>query len=135
MRERVEEGLGSAVVRKAIGNSTPTAVDYQIYRSPEIFEAEQQAIYQGPTWSYLGLEAEVPNPGDFRSTVVGTTPVVLARGQDGTLHAWVNRCAHKGAMVCRKPAGNQADGAFAREVHAFVELLRRAHRAPRGIYI
>lgn len=37
---------------------------------------------------------------------------MLTRGQDGTLNAWVNRCAHKGASVCRSPRGNSADGTF-----------------------
>jgi phenylpropionate dioxygenase-like ring-hydroxylating dioxygenase large terminal subunit len=27
-------------------------------------------------WSFLALEAEIPNPADFKSTFVGDTPVV-----------------------------------------------------------
>lgn len=99
-------------VVEALERSTPTGVDFQLYQSPEVFEAEQEAVFRGPTWSYLGLEAEVPNPGDFRSTSVGDAPVVLTRASDGTLHAWINRCAHKGAKVCRSPRGNQPDGTF-----------------------
>ncbi|MDB5699400.1 MAG: salicylate 1-hydroxylase alpha subunit, partial [Alphaproteobacteria bacterium] len=101
-----------ATATRALAASTPTAVDYRLYSDPQIFAAEQEAIFHGPTWSYLGLEAEVPNQGDFRSTKVGTTPVVLIRGQDGALNAWVNRCAHKGATVCRSPRGHSADGTF-----------------------
>lgn len=92
--------------------SLPTAVDYRVYHSPEIFAAEQREVFRGRTWCYLGLEAEIPDPGDFRTTHVGETPVVLVRGLDCRVNAWVNRCAHKGATVCRSLRGNQDDGAF-----------------------
>lgn len=85
---------------------------YRVYLDPAVYEQEQERIYRGPVWSFLGLEAEVPNPGDFKSTFVGDTPVVLARDGDGALHAWVNRCAHRGALVCRDLRGNAADGTF-----------------------
>lgn len=94
------------------GSSQPTAMDYAVYHSPAIFNAEQENVFRGQTWAYLGLEAEIPNSGDFRSTHVGQTPVVLTRAAGGGIHAWVNRCAHKGATVCRSLRGNQADGAF-----------------------
>jgi phenylpropionate dioxygenase-like ring-hydroxylating dioxygenase large terminal subunit len=31
---------------------------------------------------------------------------VLTRAQDGSLHAMVNRCAHRGNLVCREPFGS-----------------------------
>lgn len=96
----------------ALRVSEPAAVDFRLYRDPDIYAAEQSWIFGGATWSYLGLEAEVPEPGDFRATSVGEVPVVLVRAADGALHAWVNRCAHKGAKVCRSLRGNQADGTF-----------------------
>lgn len=95
-----------------LSNSQPTSVDYRLYRDPAIYAAEQERIFRGPTWCYLGLEAEIPNPGDFRSTFVGETPVVLTRSRTGALCAWVNQCAHKGALVCRTPRGHMADQTF-----------------------
>lgn len=81
-------------------------VPYEVFTSPEIYALEQERIFRGPTWSFLGLEAEIPRPGDFKSTYVGETPVVMTRAEDGTLAAWVNRCAHRGAKVCRLNRGN-----------------------------
>jgi anthranilate 1,2-dioxygenase large subunit len=81
-------------------------VPYKVFSDAEIYALEQERIYRGPTWSFLGLEAEIPNPGDYKSTFVGDTPVVMTRAEDNTLAAWVNRCAHRGAMVCRLPRGN-----------------------------
>jgi phenylpropionate dioxygenase-like ring-hydroxylating dioxygenase large terminal subunit len=85
-----------------------TQVPFSVHVEPGLFELEQQRLFHGPTWNYLGLEAEIPNVGDFVSTYVGTTPVVLNRGKDGKLHAFVNRCAHRGAAVVREKRGNAA---------------------------
>jgi anthranilate 1,2-dioxygenase large subunit len=83
-------------------------VPYGVFTSPEIYEREQERIFRGPVWSFLGLEAEIKQPGDFKSTFIGDTPVVMTRTEDGGLAAWVNRCAHRGAMVCRQLRGNAA---------------------------
>lgn len=81
-------------------------VPYRLYHDPEAYQREQERIFRGPTWNFLALEAEVPNPGDFRTTYVGDTPVVVNRDANGTIHALVNRCAHRGAMVRREMSGN-----------------------------
>ncbi len=66
-------------------------------------------MFRGPTWLFLGLEAEIPNAGDFRASWLGDTPVVYNRAFDGTVYTFVNRCAHRGALVRREPWGNAAD--------------------------
>ncbi len=83
-----------------------TRAPYQVFLDPEIYNQEQTRIFRGPAWSFLGLDVEVPDPGDFKSTFVGDTPVVLSRDSDGKLHGFVNRCAHRGALVCRELRGN-----------------------------
>src|SRR5207248_269063 len=57
-------------------------------------------------WSYLCLEAEIPKPGDFRTTWLGETPVLISRGMKGEVFACENRCAHRGALVRREAGGN-----------------------------
>jgi anthranilate 1,2-dioxygenase large subunit len=84
-------------------------VPYWLYHDPKVYQLEQERIFKGPTWSLLGLEAEIPNKGDFRTTMVGDTPVIVNRAGDGSIHAMVNRCAHRGAIVRREPHGNTND--------------------------
>src|SRR5450830_486627 len=84
------------------GSRTP----YKVFSSQEVYDLEQERIYRGETWSLHALEAEIPNNGDYKSTFVGDTPVVVTRTEDGELAAWVNKCAHRGAIVCRTPRGN-----------------------------
>jgi phenylpropionate dioxygenase-like ring-hydroxylating dioxygenase large terminal subunit len=83
-----------------------TRAPYWIYSDADIYAREQKNIFRGNTWNYLGLAAEVPNAGDFKTTYIGDTSVLMTRAQDGSLNAMVNRCAHRGNMVCREAFGN-----------------------------
>ena len=86
--------------------SDGSRVPYEVFSSPAIYEREQERIYRGPTWNFVALDVEISQPGDFKSTYVGDTPVVVTRTPDGGLAAWVNRCAHRGAKLCTLPRGN-----------------------------
>ena len=83
-----------------------TSVPDWIYTSPEIYRREVERIFHGRTWNFVALEAEIPNPGDFKRSFVGPTPVVVARNTDGGIHVFENRCAHRGAEFCRSLRGN-----------------------------
>ena len=89
-----------------------TAVPYSVFNNREVYDLEQQKIHNGLTWNYLGTEAELPENGSFKSTYIGDTPVVVTRGEDGLAYAWVNRCSHRGAEICRERHGKSDDGAF-----------------------
>ncbi len=86
-----------------------TRIPYWLFTNEEVYKIEQQKIFRGPVWNYVGLEAEIPKPGDFKTTFVGETPVIINRIEDGSLVAMVNRCAHRGAIVRREAYGNAAD--------------------------
>mgnify|MGYP005810359439 CR=1 FL=1 len=80
-------------------------VHRSIYTDPEIFEAELKHIYEG-NWIYVAHESEIPNPGDYITTVMGRQPVIITRSSDGQIRGFINACSHRGANVCRKPHGN-----------------------------
>jgi len=81
-------------------------VPFRLFSDPEIYAAEQKRLFRGPIWNFLCLEIEIPNPGDWRLATVGETPIVVTRDEHGVIHAMVNRCAHKGALVCLQDRGN-----------------------------
>ena len=83
-----------------------TRAPYWVYSDAAVYAQEQQRIFQGPAWHYLGLAAEVPEPGNYKTTWVGEQSVVLTRDEQGQLHAMLNRCAHRGNMVCREALGS-----------------------------
>jgi anthranilate 1,2-dioxygenase large subunit len=84
-------------------------VPYQVFLDPELHAVEQARIFRGPVWLYLGLQAEIPKPGDYITTVAGDTPVVVVRADDMSIHAFVNRCAHRGTLLVRNNHGNAKD--------------------------
>lgn len=84
----------------------PARVPYWVYSDPVVYEQEQERIFRGPSWSYIGLTSEIPGPGDFRRSFVGDKSVVLVRDSDGGINVLVNRCAHRGVQFCRKQFGH-----------------------------
>ncbi len=89
------------------GNSR---VPYRVFADPDIYRAELDRIFLGANWQYLVLADELPEPGDYKTTFLGETPVIVTRGEDGEIHAMVNRCAHRGNLVCLKSQGHTKDG-------------------------
>ena len=83
-----------------------TAIPDWVYTHPQIYAREIERIFHGRSWNFVALEAEIPNPGDYKRSYVGPTPVVVSRNTDGTIHVFENRCAHRGAEFCRNLRGN-----------------------------
>jgi len=84
-------------------------IPFWVYSDPAVYEREQQRIFAGESWCYVGLAAEIPNPGDFKRASIGDRPVVVARDRDGRVHVVVNRCAHRGVQFCQASFGNAAE--------------------------
>ena len=83
-----------------------TRVPYWVYSDPKIFQREMDVIFGGRTYSYVGFECEIPNPGDYRRTFIGDKPVIFARDHDGSVRVLANRCAHRGVKLCYQEHGN-----------------------------
>jgi anthranilate 1,2-dioxygenase large subunit len=82
-------------------------VPYWAFQREDVYRQEQQRIFQGECWNYLCLEADLAQPGDFRTTFVGDAPVIVARDSDGEIYAFENRCAHRGALICLDEHGSK----------------------------
>jgi phenylpropionate dioxygenase-like ring-hydroxylating dioxygenase large terminal subunit len=81
-------------------------VPFRLYTDPEQYRLEQERLFKGASWSYLCLAGEIPNPGDWVAAMVGEVAIVVARGADGAVNAFVNRCAHRGNLLCLKNRGH-----------------------------
>jgi hypothetical protein len=60
-------------------------VPYGVFTNREWYVREQATVFRGETWSFVALEAEIPKPGDYKSTFVGDTPVIVTRDNDGNI--------------------------------------------------
>jgi anthranilate 1,2-dioxygenase large subunit len=81
-------------------------VPFRVYTDPEQYAHEQDTIFKGEAWSYLCLAGEIPNPGDWVTTTIGEVAVIVARDTDGAINAFVNRCAHRGNLLCLTNKGH-----------------------------
>ena len=80
-------------------------LDRRIFVSKDIYQQELERIF-ARCWLFLGHETQIPNPNDFLATYMGEDPVLLCRGADGTIRAFLNMCRHRGNRVCRADQGN-----------------------------
>lgn len=81
-------------------------IPYGVYSDEEIYVHEQKHLFQGKAWHFLALDIELPNPGDYKTMPVGDISVIVVRNKNGTVNAMVNRCAHRGNLVCVEDHGN-----------------------------
>ena len=82
-------------------------IPFQAYTDAAIHRKELDRFFYRSHWNYVGLEAEIPNSGDFKRTVVGERSVLMVRDKDGSIHVVENVCAHRGMAFCRERHGNR----------------------------
>jgi benzoate/toluate 1,2-dioxygenase subunit alpha len=102
--DSIEKVLSDAVVDDR--ESGVVKANRRIFTDEEIFELEMKHIFEG-NWVYLAHESQVAERGDYFTTNIGRQPIVITRDKDGGLHALINACAHRGAMLCRKKRDNR----------------------------
>lgn len=76
-----------------------------VFSDESVYQRELSHIFSR-NWLYLCHESQIAEPGDFITTYMGETPVIVARGEDGKVHVSINSCSHRGLPVCRSDAGN-----------------------------
>ncbi|MGH7748301.1 MAG: aromatic ring-hydroxylating oxygenase subunit alpha, partial [Candidatus Dormibacteria bacterium] len=85
----------------------PERVHGSLYTSPEVFADELTRIWYS-TWVYGGHVSEIANPNDYVRKAIGPQDVIMSRSADGEVHLLLNRCAHRGNLVCEADAGNSS---------------------------
>ena len=74
------------------------------YTDPARFQLEVDRIFKRMPL-LLATTPELPEPGNFKTIEAAGVPVLIVRGQDGVVRAFVNSCVHRGANVATAEYG------------------------------
>ncbi|MEU9669156.1 aromatic ring-hydroxylating dioxygenase subunit alpha [Streptomyces bobili] len=87
------------------------------YLDPDRWQREIDLVFKRVPLA-LALSVELPGAGSYKALDALGTPVLLTRGQDGVVRAFLNVCRHRGAQLC--PAGTGTRHRFRCPYHAWV---------------
>ncbi len=76
----------------------PDRVHRRVYTDPHLFTLEMERVFRR-AWLYVGHDSQIPEPGDYFATRLGSEPVLIVRQRDGGVRALANRCRHKGMQI------------------------------------
>jgi Rieske 2Fe-2S family protein len=69
-----------------------------LYTRDDVFEADIDVFFR-KHWIYIGLECEVPEPGDATVFDIGSTSLILLRDDDNQIRVLHNVCRHRGSRL------------------------------------
>jgi phenylpropionate dioxygenase-like ring-hydroxylating dioxygenase large terminal subunit len=69
-----------------------------VYTDPQRLGAEVQSLFRGRP-QLVGLSGDLPDTGDCLATEVAGVPLLLVRGEDAQVRAFLNICRHRGGRV------------------------------------
>ncbi len=102
-----------AMARREVENLVNDRIDladevYEIptslYHDPDRWQLEVDRIFKRLPLA-LGFSCELRMPGDYRALEVVGVPVLMVRGGEGEVRAFVNMCSHRGAIIVDEGAG------------------------------
>lgn len=77
-----------------------------LFTDPLLFERELANIFERQ-WLYLAHASQLPQAGDYFTTMMGRRSVFLARAKDGKIRGFLNACAHRGTALCVSERGSK----------------------------
>jgi Rieske 2Fe-2S family protein len=109
--------IASLIANRRPGYSLPAP----FYLSPEVFDRDVRLIF-GRHWIYVGVEPEIPEPGDFFTVEIGSDSIIIVRDDDLSVRAFHNVCRHRGARL--RPPGSGIVGNLVCPYHQWTYNLR-----------
>lgn len=103
----MDHALGVPIIKRLLahidaGTTAMAAHTWQndvcTYASLEYLGRETDALFRRHP-ILMGLSCDWPKPGAWRTDDLAGTPILIARGGDGVLRAFLNVCRHRGAKV------------------------------------
>jgi nitrite reductase/ring-hydroxylating ferredoxin subunit len=101
--------LARALVKNAARGETAVSPDVLLehvafYRDQERFVPELRAFFRGMP-VVACLSCELPEPGSYRTFDDAGAPILLTRGKEGRVRAFLNICPHRASRLVRDASG------------------------------
>ncbi|MCU1444330.1 MAG: (2Fe-2S)-binding protein [Cryobacterium sp.] len=81
----------------------------EVFVRPDVFEEELKRLFYGKEWLAVGHEAEIPNPGDFKTFMMARVPLLITRDMNGEVNVVYNACSHRGNQLETESRGNKIE--------------------------
>ncbi len=100
-----------------------------IDQEPDVLRVAAGHYFETPRWRdeidrvfkrmplLLATTAELRRPGDYKSLEAVGVPILISRGADGQVRAFVNMCSHRGSIIV--PEGRGSTKRFTCPYHAW----------------
>ena len=110
MQERTAAPIDPALLEKVLRPiERALTLPAEAYRSLEVLAWEKRHFFEG-SWLCIGRSDDVREPGDQKAVPAGDREVLLVRGDDGILRAFLNSCRHRGHELLQPGERNHARG-------------------------
>lgn len=101
-RSKIRSPVVEALLAEIAGLDDQSAREKMLpagcYTAPEFFAFEQAEVF-GRTWICVGRIEQVADAGDCLATEVAGEPILVVRGEDGTIRALSAVCQHRGEII------------------------------------
>ena len=93
-------------LRNKTTDQAPSIMEQPVaaYLDPERHRVEVERVFRHLPLA-LALSIELPAPKTYRAMTVMDVPLILVRGEDGVVRAFINACRHRGAQLCQTGSG------------------------------
>ncbi|SEF02425.1 Rieske 2Fe-2S family protein [Rhizobiales bacterium GAS188] len=81
------------------------SLDQALYNSPEAFAHDMERLFLRH-WILAGHASSAQNPGDWVLCEIADESIIILRGKDMRLRAFVNVCRHRGSRICKGSSGH-----------------------------
>ncbi|WJJ14354.1 aromatic ring-hydroxylating dioxygenase subunit alpha (plasmid) [Prescottella equi] len=85
--------------------TNPLDLPKEIFSDPAVYHEELERIFYGPYWHPVAHRAELSEINSFKTTWLGEIPILISRGADDRIRAFVNSCTHRGTLLEQREVG------------------------------
>jgi phenylpropionate dioxygenase-like ring-hydroxylating dioxygenase large terminal subunit len=106
LADEIHRRMQDEQARSAAPPDFPELPDLPIarYTDPDFYRLELANVFKR-SWLFAGHTSQWPEVGSYLVPDIPVAPIVVVRGRDDRIRAFLNACRHRGAPVVRDPAG------------------------------